>query len=409
MICKRMRLTALCSLAGLGAILLANPARTFGDTVNGISNLDQANRLSLFHDYSIDAVGLTTGSVPGSAGGGLLAPAMGNHASTAPSEPARDFQLSAAPLVGYDSNPEARRFSQGSPFAGVDLDAIYFLDFGPNDPNLGSPTQFQFAYDLTGAIYDGTTFEADTLQQTLSASYHRYLFNDSIIAGFMLDDQFTTEHAQAFLNTVDALPSVEWLFTPQMSLEASYEYSHLDYYIHVVQRRNPDASRNTVNTKFHFYSLPQVRGDIPDSPDQLGDILRATLNRITVGYAAVFNKADGADYEYEANRVSIGLEGLRIPRLHDVTFDMNYSHEWDNYMNPSVEGPIVIAGSPKQHRRKDHVDVFTVRSNARLFDLPQDRGTLSSFLQWDILADRSNIPVRHFNEFVISGGIEYKY
>jgi hypothetical protein len=409
-----MRRAAFSTLATLcpilaGTILLVTPARTFADTVTGISKLDQANRLSLFHDYSIDAVGLTTGSIPGSAGTGVLAPAMGDYASTEPAEPGRSFEINATPLAGYDSNPEARRFSQGSPFAGLDLDAVYYLDLGPGDPNLGSPTQFQFAYDLTGAVYGGTTFEADTLQQTLSATYHRWLFHDTVVVGVAFDDQYTTEHAESFLNSFDATPSVEWLFTPQLSLEANYEYSRMDYFIHAVPRRDPTSNRSTVNTKFHFYSLPQVRGDIPESPDQLGDILRATLSRLTIGYAAVFNQTDGLDYRYEANRVSIGVEGIRIPRLHDVTFDVNYAHEWDNFMDPSTEGPIVLAGNPKQKRRKDHVDVFTLRSNARLFDLPHDRGTLSTFLQWDILADRSTIPARHFNEFIISGGINYRY
>jgi hypothetical protein len=78
-------------------------------------------------------------------------------------------------------------------------------------------------------------------------------------------------------------------------------------------------------------------------------------------------------------------------------------------MDPSTEGPIILAGKPKQRRRKDHVDVFTLRANAKLFDLPQDRGSLSSFLQWDIIADRSTIVARHYNEFVVSGGLTYQW
>jgi len=404
-----MRHTALCCLAGLSGIvgLLAAPTIARADVVTGISTLSQANRLSLFHDYSINAVGLTTGSAPGSSG--LLNSVLGGYSSTELVGPGRSYDVFVTPLAGYDSNPEARRVGQGSAFAGADLGADYRINLGPEDATVGSPTQFKFAYDLTGAVYDGTVFNADALQQTVSASYRRSLFHDSLWVGVALKDQLTVEHGEAFLNTLDASPSAEWFLTPQMSLEANYDYTRMGYFIRVGSRVNPDANRHTANAKFHFYSFPQQRGDIPESPDQLGDILRATLARATVGYAFVDNESIGRDYVYNANRLSVGLEGIHLPRFRFVTMDMNYAHEWDNYMNPSNEGPLILAGKPKQQRRKDHVDVFTLRANARLFDLPKDRGTLSTFLQWDLIADRSTIIARHYNEFVISGGLNYQW
>ena len=100
---------------------------------------------------------------------------------------------------------------------------------------------------------------------------------------------------------------------------------------------------------------------------------------------------------------------MHLPHLRDVVLDATYAHEWDNFTVPNAEGPNVLAGKPKQVRRKDHLDVFTLRANARLFDLPQNRGTLSTFVQWDLIADRANLEARHFNEFIISGGIRYQY
>ena len=276
-------------------------------------------------------------------------------------------------------------------------------------PNIGSPTQIQFGYDATGAVYEGTVFNADVFQQTISGSYRRSIFNDSLFLGFLLDDQFTTEYGNAFLNTFDVGPSIEWFMLSQFSAEASYDFTRLDYFMHTAIKRDPDANRHTFNVKAHFYPTPQVRGDVPESADQLGDILRESLKRATFGYAFVDNESSGTDYIYNANRLSIGLEGLRVPRVPDVTMDVMYAHEWQNFMDPSVEGPDVIAGKPAQHRRKDHLDVFTLRGNARLFDLPRDRGTLSTFVQWDLIADRSNIVVRDFNEFIISGGLNYRY
>ena len=408
----RMLRTALCYSAAIGAGigLLGTTRPVSADVVTGISNLSQANRLSIFHDYSIDVVGLTTRStVPGSAGGGVMTSVLGSWASTDPAGSGRSFELSATPLFGYDSNPEARRNAQGGVFGGADLLALYRLNIGPEDPTVGSPNQFVFSYDATGAVYEGTVFNADALQQTLAGNYRRSVLHDTVFLGLGFQDQFTTEYGNAFLNTVDVTPSFEWFMLPQYSIEGSYDFTRLDYFIHPNARRNPDANRSTVNAKFHFYPTPQLRGEIPESEDVLGDILRQTLQRATIGYAAVFNDSAGLDYHYESNRLSIGVEGVHLPRLRDVTLDAIYSHEWENFLNPSVEGPLILAGKPKQVRRKDHLDVFTLRANARLFDLPRARGTLSTFLQWDLVADRSNINPRDFNEFIISGGISYKY
>jgi hypothetical protein len=411
MICKWMRQTALFSLAGLGAIVgtLAAPTKVRADAVTGISTLSQANRLSLFHDYSLNAVGLSSNAIPDSTTSGFLTPLFTSDPSSQPADFTRAYSLSGGAFAGYDSNPEARRFADDGQFAGIDLNAEYHFGLGPDDATLGQPTQFQFAYDFTGAIYDGGVLNADTTQQTLSGSYRRRLFHDQLALGVIFDDQFTTEHGVAFLNTFDISPSIEWFLTPQLSLEANYDYTRLDFLFRKQPRRSPDSNRHTVNTKFHFYSFPQQRGEIPESPDQLGDILRAALSRFTIGYAYVANEADGLDYVYDSNRLTIGLEGIKIPRVKWMTMDMTYAHEWQNFINPSVEGPIVLAGKPKQLRRKDHIDVFTLRANADLLDLPQDRGTLSTFLQWDLLADRSTIESRHYNEFVISGGLNYRY
>ena len=103
-------------MAGLGAsvVLLTCASRLLADVITGISNLSQANRLSIFHDYSIDAVGLTTrSSVPGSAGGGVMGSVLGSWASTDQTGSGRVFDISVAPLFGYDSNPEARRVCTG--------------------------------------------------------------------------------------------------------------------------------------------------------------------------------------------------------------------------------------------------------------------------------------------------------
>jgi hypothetical protein len=408
---------ALNALAGIGAMtcILTLPNAAQADPVTDTTSYSQQNRLSLFHDYSIDVVGQTKPSIPGSPGSGVMNPLLGQYASTDAEDSGRWYELSATPLAGYDSNPDASRFPEGGAFVGLDLSAAIHCNFGPYDPTVGSPNQFKLSYDITGAVYEGQVGSADAIQQTLNWSYRRNLFNDRVFIGMGIADQFTVQHGEAIANSFDAIPSAEWLMIPQTSVEVSYDYTNFSFFRAAADRKSMDTDRHTVNLKLHLYATPQVRGPIPESPDVLGDILRQTLYRATIGYAAVFNNALGIGYQYEGNRLQIGFEGVRIPQLKFVpdlsmiTMDMMYAHEWDNYMNPSLEGPQILAGSPKHIRRKDHIDVFTLRANARLLDLSGDRGTLAGYLQCDIIADRANILVRHYNEYVFSGGFTYRY
>jgi hypothetical protein len=148
---------------------------------------------------------------------------------------------------------------------------------------------------------------------------------------------------------------------------------------------------------------------VPESEDVLTDILRSTLHRVTIGYDHDWNVASGTDYDYEGNRVYIAAEGLRLRSLQDVTLDVRYAHEWDQYDHPNTEGITVLAGKPKARRRKDELDVLSLKANARLFDIQHGHGVVTSFFQWDIIQDHSNVFPRHFNEFVLSGGFEYRY
>ncbi len=399
--------SAVCSSIGIAVFATVTASR--GDTTGPISNLSQANRLSLFHDYSIDAVGLVSGDVPGTQGGGVASYLMGNWKDSDITGTGRSYEINVTPLAGYDSNPEARRSQQAGEFVGADLNAAYRFDFGTDDATIGHPGEIKVYYDAVGAIYSGQVFKADTLQQTVGSTFHRRLWDNTVVLGMLIDDQFTMEHGDGILNTFDVAPSAEIFLLPQSSVEIGYAYARLDYELRTELIKDPDANRHTISAQYHFYPTPQKAGPVPESPDVLGDILRQSLHRATVGYDYVFNRAAGDDYVYEGNRVYIGLDGLQIPGAPDINFDIRYAHEWDQYSNPNVEGPTVLAGRPITQKRQDHIDVFTLRGNARLLDLPKNRGTLSTYAQFDIIADRSNIDARHFNEYSFSTGISYRY
>src|ERR1019366_411359 len=131
----------------------------------------------------------------------------------------------------------------------------------------------------------------------------------------------------------------------------------------------PDTSRYLLSFNLHLYPLPQGRNaTVPESPDQLTDILRQSLHSVVMGYTHVWNQSDGGAYKYQGNRLSIGFDGIRPLKSPDLNFALYYAHEWQSYLSdyplstPSLNKPTVL------QRRHDHLDIFTLRTDARLVD-----------------------------------------
>jgi hypothetical protein len=394
-------------IVGLALALLSSSARA--DDLTAELNQNQANRLSIFHDYSISAIGTTPGNIPGSSGTGLATPLFGKFASTDNNVSNRDWSVSATPLFGYDSNPEARSSAQDSLYTGLDANAIYYLQLDPNDKSWGGPTDFLFSMDVNGALYEGNVKQANVLQTTATGSL-KHVFSNTVTTSLLLQDQYTVEHGYSFLNTFDVAPSMELFWLPRLSTELEYDFTRLDYFFKPTPNpQDPTASRNTLSAYFHFYSKPQY-GPMGPSPDRLTDILRTLLDRATLGYAYVWNKADasGGDYDYEGNRFIFALRDLRPLKTPALSFDLQYAYELDKYKNISTFTSQVVS-IPRGIRRSDNLDIFTLRANARLLDFSHNRGTLGSFFQWDVIYDNSNVPVRDFNEFLVSAGFTYQY
>jgi hypothetical protein len=407
---KRLIWSAPPAAAGLcGAILAFGAISTASaDDVTANLNQSEAGRLSIFHDFGTSSIGSTPSDIPDSTDGGMLTGYLGRWATDTPTPSDKSFSVSATPVVGYDSDPEGLKDERGSIFGGAELAANYALNLTASN---GDPTIFDVGYDATGAVYKGTVKQGDNLQQTVSAGAQHKMFNDAFVFSGGFRDQFTIDHGTAFLNAIDLSTGGEVFWFPQLSTELSYRYSHLDFYFpDVVKQQDPDANRDVLSLAMHLFPLPQTRNaTVGESPDLLTDFLRSSLRSATVGYAYVWNTSDGSDYKYQANRVFFGLDDLRPFHTKNLSFDLNYAHEWQQYFNTNnTELGDVISGKSTL-RRNDHLDVFTMRANARLADLARNRGTLGGFLQWDYIRDESNIPNRDFNEFIVSTGIEYRY
>jgi len=400
-----MRLTRLVSAAILSA---AVSSVALADEPSNVTSQNQANRLAIFHDYGISAIGSTAANMPGDSGGGIISPFMGHYASTEPVKTFRPWYISATPVVGYDDNPEASQAQTSSIFAGFDLAAGYGWQSQEAYPILGPLWSANVTYDLQGAVYEGNVKQANVLQQNVRAEAQRHFLDEGIVASGYLGDSYTNYHGYSFANSLDLGGAVEGFVLPQLSAELGYDYSHLQYFYSTTAPQDPDTERNFLSAALHFYTLPQVTGAIPEAPDRFTEILRETFNRATLRFGHLWNKSDGQDYSMESNRLTFGLEGVHPLNVRDVYFDFLYGHEWQVYQHPNSIAPPSLTKQPNA-RRSDHLDIITLRANARLFDLPKGRGTMLAFLQYDMIHDWSNIAVRNFDENIVSVGVTYRY
>ena len=448
---KRLLLAAAAAtlpLATLAPLMTALPARA--DFVTPTVSQDQANRLSILHDYGLDVIGDATGdgtSVAGHGGGYLgTTPVPGNPGqgaaaailsklsdrftflqgiqSTDATGTGRSYDLSIGEASGYDSNPKAASLARSGNFLGGDLSAAYHVTGGGTpDPVVGTPFRADFSYTATGVFYSGPRADADAVQQGLGASFRQSFADNALVLTGLANDQFTMEHDAAFLDTFDGYGGAEAFALPQLSVEGSYDYSHFQYFFHpIADAQRPTAERHTLDARLHLYTVSQHRGDADAvATAGLARFVQGALRRATLGYAHVWNFPDqqgGTDYRYQSDRVYIGLEGLALPpeiKLfgqpigQGTSASVLYSHEFQNYAFDNSDTPAVLSGTGPGHVRRDNLDVFTLRSNTRILDFAHNLGNLTSFLQVDVIHDGSNVPDRHFNELILSSGVTYKY
>jgi hypothetical protein len=393
------------------AAMVASPSITRADPPSYQNTQSQANRLSLFHGYGLSAFGTSSNAnIPGEPGGGLMHSFMGQWASTDNTVSDRDWSVSATPMIGYDTNPEARHVDQNSFFGGVDAVAAYSLDLEPDNSDLGGPTNLFASYEVGAALYEGPASAANVIQQTLTGGVKHGFFHDWLNLSAEVRDQFTFMQGHSFANTVDVVPSAEVFWLPQVSTEFTYDYTNFDYFYRVIATQDQDANRHTVTAILHLYTVSQV-SDVPvgEPRDRLSEILRKTLRQAVIGAAYIENNSDGSSYAYNGERFFVGFQYLHFPTMPDLGLDLQYAHEWQHYENFTTELPPALGGTGIGFKRNDDIDLLTLRLDARLMDLARHRGTLAAYLQYDLIVDSSNVFLRDFDEDIISAGITYRY
>lgn len=313
---------------------------------------------------------------------------------------------------GYDSNPDAVHDAKGAAFAQLGVRATWDIDrgpvyVGPYDPDLHYDRVLNFTYEGGARFYEGPLDESNPIQQTFNLSYKTRVA-ERLLLYVQASDVWTHIDESPFLNTIAVLPAARYYWTDWLATEFGYSYSNFEYLFDLGGLPVPDPSVLDPDADLHqvgptlllFAPRPEL---VPDAKRR-GPLVFPHVEKIALGYAHAWNDADGADLEYEGDRVTFAISGLRFWSTQGAWMDFAYSHEWNDYANPSVL-------SPTGEVRDDEVSRLAAAFNfviEPLYDEASGRVGIVK-MNLELVDNESNIQVRDFDQFILSLGFSYQF
>jgi hypothetical protein len=125
----------------------------------------------------------------------------------------------------------------------------------------------------------------------------------------------------------------------------------------------------------------------------LNSYLRIPNTRLLAraGYYHLWNTADGGDFDFDSNAISLGLSH---PLFWEIIGEVFYTHLFDSYDNNNS-----LAGGGFEFPRDDDIDIITLQANRPIKDW------LRAYVRYDHTQDDSNIPFYTFDQDVVLGGV----
>lgn len=322
------------------------------------------------------------------------------------------LKVGIAATAGYDSNPNALHNAEGAAFAQIGVRATWDIDrgpvyVGPHDPDLHYERVLNLTYEGGARLYEGRLQDSNAIQQTFNVSY-KHRVADSMLLYLHAGNVWTHIGQDPFLNTISALPAARYYWADWLATEIGYSYSKFEYLFDLKDLPVPNPSMLDPDADLHQIGptllLFAVRPELVGDPQRRGPFVFPYVERVGLGYAHMWNDADGADLEFEGDRLSLSISGLRFWATEGAWIDVALSQEWHDYANPSIL-------SPTGEVRDDDVTKLAVAFNfgiEPLYDEASGRMGLVK-LNVELVDNESNIQVRDFDQYVVSLAFTYQF
>jgi tetratricopeptide (TPR) repeat protein len=273
---------------------------------------------------------------------------------------------------GYNSNVLALGESVALPIDLSSKDAAFFRFTlgGSYGWYLSPKDSLSAGYSLLADFYNDVSSN-DTLNHYFYGQYG-HAFNARQLATFRLSDEFTMLDSNKFRNRISLRPAFSYGFKDWLVGEIYYGLAFSDYYFSTPEVQNRDGTGHTLGLN-GYLKIPNTRF-----------LIRA-------GYYHLWNLADGSDFDFDSNAISLGLSH---PLFWEIMGEVFYTHLFDSYDNNNS-----LAGGGFDFPRDDDIDIFTVQVNRSI------RDWLRAYVRYDYTRDDSNIPFYKFDQDVVFGGL----
>lgn len=327
--------------------------------------------------------------------------AMRREASGLPETPAEEAPVEAVPPPPEEPEeiePKDLFTATARGEAGYNSNAV-IVGVGRELP-LGVPQRHaSFARGLVGFRYERKVDEATGVQAAGSYTHTEFETfdelrqDDTVVSlgarrtltrrvafSFGGSNRYTQVGNKPYWNRVSVRPSVAWWHARSSVAELSFEEARISYFPTVAQVFNRDGT-STFWTLADYWTLDLW----PWGDGKLKGRIGATLSD---------HHTQGDDFDSEGADY---WAGITFPLPRDIALDLAYANGRERFDHPNSQADVLGT------RRRDALDAYDAQLGVPLI---KERLRLS--LRYTAIDNNSNVGLYHYNQEIISFGIEYK-
>lgn len=197
----------------------------------------------------------------------------------------------------------------------------------------------------------------------------RHAFDKSKVLGITVSNALTLIRTAKFRDQIGLQPVFGWRLKDWLVSELSYAFGYGEYFFPSNANQNRDGHQHTASLG-NYFSIPK------------------TKLRLRLGYSHLWNRADGADFDYQTNGLVFAASH---PLFWEVRGEFVFAQAWNRYAN--------VNSLTANTRRSDDVSNIFVQ-----FNLPVI-GDLNGYLRAGYIRNKSNIGT--FNYRSQQGGLGF--